>query len=519
MPGGVSAFLWIFSYICIAYTNHFTMLRYLRILTALAVFACFIALFAGVDTAVARRLAFLPSWQFIPAIMAVNIPVLAALVVLTLLLGRIYCSVLCPLGIWQDAVNTLANRLTSKKKRKLGRRHHSAPWTKTRTAFFGVFALLLVLGFFTSAGLWMAGILEPYSIFGRVASSASLATRAAASSAIIPVVAVGTLSFVIVSVMAWRSGRLYCNTVCPTGFMLGCLSRYSLLKITIDTDRCNRCGSCARHCKAECIDPKAHAIDYSRCVMCMDCIDECSQSAIALRPIRMTRKNAREGVGVKTSEANGHDAGRRSFIIAGALATGALASLAAEKTTDGGLAPIKMKKASPRLIPLSPAGSRGADALASRCTACQLCITNCPNHVLRPSVSADRLMQPVMSYESGWCRPECTVCSHLCPDGAIVPVTREEKTAIKIGNAVVDTDTCISAAYGQTCGNCARHCPAGAIRMLAVPGYQGPVPTVDENACIGCGSCEYHCPVGRAGQIPGEVPAIHVEGIERHRKI
>ena len=137
--------------------------------------------------------------------------------------------------------------------------------------------------------------------------------------------------------------------------------------------------------------------------------------------------------------------------------------------------------------------------------------------MLRPSLSASRFMQPELVFTGGFCRPDCTECSHVCPAGAIKPVDVAEKTAIRIGRAVVDTATCISAAYGQHCGNCARHCPAGAIQM--VKGPNGNMrPSVDESVCIGCGSCEYHCPVGTAGHISSDKAAIYVEGYKVHLK-
>ena len=101
---------------------------------------------------------------------------------------------------------------------------------------------------------------------------------------------IAILSFVILAILAWRNGRTYCNTICPVGTVLGFLSKYALLKPRIDTDKCNGCGLCARKCKASCIDSKNHAVDYSRCVTCMDCLDNCRQGAISYTRARKADK-------------------------------------------------------------------------------------------------------------------------------------------------------------------------------------------------------------------------------------
>lgn len=112
-------------------------------------------------------------------------------------------------------------------------------------------------------------------------------------------IAIGTL--VVIFVLAWRGGRTYCNTLCPVGTILGTLSKYSLLKPVIDTEKCNGCGLCARNCKASCINSKAHEIDYSRCVACMDCIGKCKQNAISYTRQHTVRKPV---VALATEEAS-----------------------------------------------------------------------------------------------------------------------------------------------------------------------------------------------------------------------
>lgn len=183
-----------------------------------------------------------------------------------------------------------------------------------------------------------------------------------------------------------------------------------------------------------------------------------------------------------------------------------------KKKIDGGLAVIEDKVAPKRLTPITPPGSLSAKNMAKHCTACQLCVSACPNDVLRPSQDILTLMQPVMSYERGYCRPECTRCSEVCPAGAIRPITREDKSATQIGHAVWVRKNCVPLTDDVECGNCARHCPSGAITMVHIDGYVHAVPSVNTERCIGCGACENLCPAR-------PFSAIYVEGNEVHRTI
>ena len=205
--------------------------------------------------------------------------------------------------------------------------------------------------------------------------------------------------------------------------------------------------------------------------------------------------------------------GRRSFLLGAALATTAAALAQEKKKVDGGLAVIEDKVAPERLTPITPPGSLSAKNMARRCTGCQLCVSECPNDVLRPSTGLFTVMQPVMSFERGYCRPECNRCSSVCPSGAIKPISIEEKSSVQIGHAVWIKKNCIPVTDGVECGNCERHCPTGAITMVQLDenDEESPmIPTVNESKCIGCGACEHLCPAR-------PFSAIYVEGHEVHR--
>jgi formate hydrogenlyase subunit 6/NADH:ubiquinone oxidoreductase subunit I len=245
----------------------------------------------------------------------------------------------------------------------------------------------------------------------------------------------------------------------------------------------------------------------------MDCIDTCKDGAVKYR-FRWTKDFSCAAGKDKTSvQEEKADQGRRAFLVSGVIAGTAVAAKAQDMKVDGGLSAISSADKPERQTPLVPAGSLSLKNFSDHCVACQLCISACPNHVLRPSTDLHTLMQPQMSYERGYCRPECTTCSEICPAGAIRPVSVEEKSSIQIGHAVINLDLCVVNTDDVKCGNCARHCPAGAIRMVRKdPADKDSlmIPTVNEERCIGCGACENLCPAR-------PLTAIHVEGHEVHR--
>ncbi len=501
------------------------MLRFLRITLALAVFALLTLLFLDFTGALHAWFGWLARIQFLPALLALNVGVIAALVLLTLLFGRIYCSVICPLGILQDAISWLRSR-----RRKMKFRFSYSPaknWLR-----YSVLALFLAA---MAAGIGsFVALLAPYSAFGRIAgnllaplwawgnnAAAYLAERAGSYAFCevevwmrsLPTFLVALATLLLLAVLAWRHGRTYCNTICPVGTMLGILSRFSLFGIRIDKSKCVSCGLCARQCKASCIDASNHAVDASRCVDCMNCLFACRAGAISYG---LRRKAAAESPAPKEGgESSAPDPGRRNFLKGAGMVLATAAARQKEKTVDGGLAEILEKKLPRRRTPIVPPGARGLLHLSRHCTGCQLCVSACPHGVLRPAATLEGMMQPECSYERGYCPPECTECAAVCPAGAIERITPEEKSSIQVGHAVWLRENCVALTDGVSCGLCARQCPVGAITMvpLNADNPQSPqVPAVDEQRCIGCGKCENLCPAR-------PYSAIYVEGHEQHRTL
>lgn len=501
-----------FCYLCLLQIFLVKMNRYRKLRIAAALF-CLVAvtlLFLDFSGTAHHFLGWLAEIQFLPALLAVNAGVVVALVVLTLLFGRLYCSVICPLGVMQDVVARLGLRV---KKNRYG---YSRPRTVLRVGVLAVFAVLLVGGIGSFAML-----LAPYSAYGRIASNLlqplwmwgnNLLAAVAAHYESYAFYSVdvwwrGTTTFVValstlvvVGWLAWRGGRTWCNTICPVGTLLGFVSRFSWLRPVIDTEKCNGCGACARRCKSACIDPKRHTIDMSRCVVCFDCLDNCRQGAIKYVP--RCKKQA---------ETPASDTSRRKFLSVAALLATTQVAEAQRKKVDGGVAILADKKAPNRNRPILPPGARSASHFAQHCTACQLCVSACPNQVLRPSQGLMTLMQPTLSFERGYCRPECTTCTEVCPTDALSLLTREQKASTQIGHAVWVRENCLAASEGVKCDNCARHCPSGAITMVEQEGGVK-IPTIDAERCIGCGACEHLCPAR-------PFSAIYVEGHDQPRTL
>ncbi|MFT3739664.1 MAG: 4Fe-4S dicluster domain-containing protein [Breznakibacter sp.] len=451
--------------------------------------------------------------QFLPALLAINVAIIIGLVVLTLVFGRIYCSVICPSGVFQDAVSRIAGR---------AKKYRFAYSPERRIWRYGVL-VLFVTAFITGIGSVVA-LLDPYGIFGRMVAQllspiyswgnnalAYLAERADSYlfyGTEVWMKGIGTFAVALgsaglIALLAWRGGRTYCNTICPVGTILGAVSRFSFFKHRFDNDKCNSCGLCARQCKASCIDVKQHAIDYSRCVACFNCIDACNKNAM-----RYARPSKKQSVTAPTV-----DPGRRSMLAVSAALLATAAVKAQEKKGDGGLAHIEDKQAPQRQLHVVPPGAQSIRNFGQKCVGCQLCASHCPNHVLRPSTDLMRFMQPEMSFEHGYCRPECTKCSEVCPSGAIVPISTADKSAVQIGHAVWLEKNCVVLADGVYCDNCARHCPVGAIQMIEkAPATTEPqkIPMINTERCIGCGACENLCPAR-------PFSAIYVEGHSMHR--
>ena len=466
--------------------------------------------------------------QWVPALLYGNVLIIVCLLLLSLLFGRIFCSAICPLGIFQDILIRIENLFLKKKKRKL-RYKYRAPSNILRYSILLVTLATYLFGF-SALLLW----LDPYSNFGRIVSlifrpavmwannlfAGTLNAAGVYSVFEVPINTVSLLGFIaailffiLLVVMTVYGGRLYCNTICPVGTALGLLNRFSLFKVRIDKSMCTSCGLCAMSCKSECIDSKTKEIDDSRCISCYNCLDSCKKGGVQYQFVSPFAKSEKD---TKIVPANLSSSSRRSmFRTVGIALWGTLSAKhlwgqglrrqnRQRRRNHGDTDPILNKKT------IMPPSAGNLDDFYKKCTGCQLCTTKCPSHVLKPAsikeYGFEGILQPYMSYTNGFCNYNCKQCADVCPTGALKNnLTIEEKRLIQCGVAEFRQHLCIVITEGTSCGACSEHCPTQAVKM--VPYKDGlTLPQLDKTLCIGCGGCEYICPV-----LPHK--AIYIEGL------
>jgi ferredoxin len=480
----------------------------------------------------ADRILFL---QFVPSVVRfISIPALAAvgfivILVLTALFGRVYCSAICPLGIFQDVFSRISKRFHLIKRYK-----YKKPMDYLRYPLLGLAVVFILFG-----SLLVLNILDPYSSFGRIFSGLVRPGLVVVNNWIASLLGKFSLYFltsenlglftwntvfipaVTLALIIWLSlyfGRLYCNTVCPVGTLLGLLSRISFFKIRMNEDTCTKCGKCSFACKSSCINVKTLKVDFSRCVACYDCISVCPENSIRYGMSRPEKKKEIPTV-----------ASKREFIGKALIYGLALAGISKksfgnehehekkhEHEHEHKHEPEHGERKAGKIVnkinyPVSPPGSVSLAHFNDRCTSCHLCVSVCPTSVLQPSFleyGFTGMMQPFMDYSVEYCNNECTKCGEVCPTGAILPITVEDKKLEQIGQVIFIKEKCIVYTDNTACGSCSEHCPTQAVKMVHYKDNLT-IPETDKEICIGCGACEFACPVKPHTSIFVDGNAVH----------
>lgn len=444
--------------------------------------------------------------QFIPALLGTLSGVtwagvvLCALLVLTLIFGRAYCSFLCPLGIAQDIVirlHRIMDHLRGKK--SAGPAHRSTP--PVPYVRYTVLALVAVSSLFAGAAIlaWvdpysicarsLAGVLNPLVAGAANTLSDEQVTTPAWSRYGWLLLLVGGM-FLLPLILAWWRGRIYCNTLCPVGALLGLLARRPLMRIGMDPNSCVRCAACVRACKAQCIDLKNYRVDTTRCVNCYDCISACEHGLRPhlVNPFRAPGTEFGASIPRKTNSANSPTStSRRAFL--GLLATSVPVAAAVSRAAAATPSSSDDNNAAPAT---SPPGSISVPRFLGHCTGCGLCISACPTHVLQPSsfeYGFSGFFKPHLDFTKGFCNFDCTACSSVCPEGAILPITLAEKKRTQIALASFHSERCIVHCHQTECGACTEHCPTKALST-----FEGKVPVCKTDLCIACNACVQVCP-------------------------
>lgn len=481
----------------------FVFLKWFRVVLSLLIFLFIFILF--IDFANTFSLAIINGvlfFQFVPSILKfINLLAFSAIgfiliLLLTLLFGRVYCSTFCPLGTLQDLFSFFSRKFRKKKFYKKSKAYN---WL--RYAILALVVLFLVFG-----SMLFLNLLDPYSVFGKITSNLirpiyyginnicvfflekfEIYTmyRVEAKSFNFYAIGFSLLFLGLVGYLSYKHGRLYCNTICPVGTALGLTSKLSLFKIRLNDSLCTSCGICGANCKSGCIDTQTKTVDFSRCVGCFNCLTVCPGNGV-------TFKSSFHKIPSETPVTKNENNRRKFFAESAAMTIGIL-SLAnkvfGEEVKKGKVPVVKN-------YPVSPPGSKSIKHLNNFCTACHLCVSACPTHVLQPSITEYGLMglfQPRMDYFASFCNFECVICSEVCPTGAIELINQEEKKTIQLGKTNFIKENCVVYTDETACGACSEHCPTKAVNMVFYKDKLT-IPEVKQEICVGCGACEYACP-------------------------
>lgn len=409
-------------------------------------------------------------------------------------MGRVYCSSICPVGTLQDFFIFLNRKIVKNRN-----------YVYKKTGYFFHYTFAATLGLLTLFGLIsILNLFEPFSLYGRIIVnliepvvigsgnffssilekfSFFLIPQIPPRNPSIYVVALSMMLFGMIFYLSYYHGRLFCNSFCPAGAVLGIISRIAIFKIVIDEYNCTECGSCESVCKANCIDSENKKIDYAACINCFNCIRSCPTEAVIYNKAKFLELTFTKP-----------DKTRRIFLKSAIIPIIGLLNLKGEKSNEGGLTASRYFKV--KQSPISPPGSIGIYHFTQYCTACHLCVSACPTQVLYPTFfeyGLGGIFQPRMNYTASYCNYECTVCSEVCPTGAILPQNKDNKKLIQIGTAEFFKNDCVVVDKKKECAACSEHCPTKAVYMVP---YEGKlrIPELNNDLCVGCGACEFACP-------------------------
>jgi len=421
----------------------------------------------------------------------------AAIVGLTVVFGRFFCSMVCPLGTTVDITDRLIRRSPVAE----DPRSPTLTLVKYLVLCFVIAAALL--------GVSLAFLASPISLATRLYGLLGYPVLSLAANAGLTLIrplaeplgidalayaglasprfALQWLTVVIlggVFACGLMAPRFWCRYLCPAGAVFALASLSPLLKRRVSPE-CTSCGLCREKCPMDAIAQDPHVTDGSECISCRTCVRVCPVDAVrfSFSPRGLLKRT------ILFSEY------RRALILSGMAGLGtALVALTSLK----GMAreSVQGQVTDPSLI--RPPGAVPEPLFRGKCVGCGECMKTCPTNTLQPAGLAaglSGLMSPVIVPRRGPCDPACAACGQVCPTRAIRPLSLDEKRYAKVGTAYVIPHKCIAWEFGRPCLVCDEVCPYGAVELKTVEGISVAVPFVDETKCNGCGFCEYYCPV------------------------
>ncbi len=426
---------------------------------------------------------------------------------LTLLAGRVFCNWICPYGTLHQFMSWLFN---------LRKPKQNFDSNRYRDLYFLKYAILAVLLIMAAMGSLQIGLLDPICLMYRTVATVAAPIFDTTIDAIpgdalwidelkfAPGVPsrvfvgsfwIGLFMLALVGANVWIP-RFFCRVLCPLGALLGVFSRFALFRINRDVHKCTDCNMCLNRCEGA-ADPQA-AIRSSECFSCMNCIDDCPEDALSFSMVGLDTKQVKPWP----------DISRRRMLFTGIIGVLGYPFLKNHgKNTDANFSPDLIR----------PPGSVEESEFLEKCIKCDQCINSCPTNVLQPATWSEggfeSLWTPVMNFNISHCQLKCTLCSEVCPTGAIRKITVEEKLGkgefveqgpIVLGMAFFDKGRCLPHAMQIPCVVCEEVCPVSPKAIQTVDEEVKTVfgemvvlnkPFIVPTLCIGCGICQAECPV------------------------
>ena len=433
-------------------------------------------------------------------------------VALTILLGRFFCSWVCPFGTLHHFVGYLSRRrksisekialnqyhpgqsikyylliflLTAATSSLLGRLFRIVPDRPKLSMLVAIIALtgLALLSLlkvvpnpkkamtilFTLIGLWLGlglilpaenllasslqtGLLDPITLFHRSINLTllPLAEGLSASQRYYQGSLLISAIFLTAVFLNLKVPRFYCRFICPLGALFAVLGPFSLWRIGTSGDKCSQCQLCDTDCEGAC--QPADKIRLSECVLCMNCLESCQDGIVSYRTAPS-----------EAGEITLPDLSRRGFLAS--FLSGAMAIPVVR------LSGLVGPNFPPSVI--RPPGALAEPDFLARCLKCGQCMRICPTNIIQPAgleSGLEGLWSPILNFRIGTsgCQLNCIACSHICPSAAIRPITLEEKLGrkeyaqagpIRLGTAFVDRGRCLPWAMDRPCIVCQENCP------------------------------------------------------------
>lgn len=440
------------------------------------------------------------------------------LLALTMVLGRVFCGWVCPLGTLNNLAGSLRRwRITDKPKGWFRVKYYLLIALLATSVFSlqlaGIFDPLsltvrsLSLGIYPAFNYSVNGILDAlYKVdakgltsFADMASAAAQKTILAFKQPYFQQGAFMSLLFLGILFLNLVERRFWCRYLCPLGAFLGLASRWALLKRST-AESCSSCTLCDKDCQGAAQPGKKEAWLGTECFYCFNCDDPCPTGSVSF------------GFAAKPAVAT-MDLNRRHALV----------------SVLGGVAAVSVLRANPAFKPsfvqpdlIRPPGSLPEQEFLERCVKCGECMKVCTTNGLQPTLweaGLEGIWSPVLVPRIGYCEYNCTLCGQVCPTGAIRKLSLAQKQKNHIGTAMINLGRCLPYAHATPCIVCEEVCPTPKKAIWFQPATARnrngePVevkqPRVDLELCIGCGICETKCPV--LGK-----PAITVSSIGESR--